>query len=874
MESLFPVQIVLAEFDIDTGSCVRARYPDVNLPCHTPAQGNPSSPTKLHGDGGSTWEHYLADQMLPDGAEKHDNSKTMFVLNRPHVQTSKERERFRVFAFRGTEAPPAHQHRIATSGDNSDHEQDVVVPPLATSTPETVWSRVNHPSLPDGFVPEELSVDVVSGAIRIVDKYGAIHFADIAAQQHSVEMLPSTLPDAIQMFTNQLQVHRSGGTWEDVIFDPTAEGIATPSLVPHHHHHHQDVSGSINSTVAALNPGVTSAHEPVAAHPPQAPLFVLARINALVPATGVSAGEPLAVLMTMRDFNTLSTILRDFPVSSSSQPDARSSNTTPVKVSTMLPSCDVSEEDALAFMRSGVSPSADLNNSATLSEGSAEESRGRVVLFGLCAAITRKDAEVRRGGINKSVALIGPSIHLLEPFYELLVDAAEKCCEVKGKGALEMDQQRDILCKTFDAIRTALRETDRQAGISKLTQLDRCAFATAAGDCIGPNVATSTQVTCFNRRRKVIIPHLEAAFGAGSFQYRPRTSTTPLLALVQGLKDKIFVLLAALLGRCRVVVYSRSFPSTNVCECVVALGALMESVDPRFVRQRVYPYTSINHMSLFDSVPGFVVGTLNPMFESQKSWWDVLVDISSDGATLAVANSDMEAFLFINNDRCSHRGADKEAFRELHRGIVHRRSGLHASEQELECYVADFLQEYLRSCVTFALFGSPRSSLFKTLPRKLMDVYPAAQRSRMERWMGTDLHDTLQQFSRSSDATASFLVSCLRRSQLFEDFEIVQLVQELLRSSHDRDLVVVLSQFAASLGGLAPLAAKMVHGSLAVRMTVVTLMRKLEVCTAVPTDGAANAKSAGRICVTKLNGLLMNIYETLHRDLPDTSMAY
>jgi hypothetical protein len=138
--------------------------------------------------------------------------------------------------------------------------------------------------------------------------------------------------------------------------------------------------------------------------------------------------------------------------------------------------------------------------------------------------------------------------------------------------------------------------------------------------------------------------------------------------------------------------------------------------------------------------------------------------------------------------------------------------------------------------------------------------------------MGTDLHESLLAFSRTTEATTSYLVACLRRSQSFEDFEIVQLVQEMLRSSNARELVYLLMQFPLSLGGLAPLAAKMVHSSLAVRMTVVTLLRKLESCA----DGVdvPPQKAAGRACMTALNGFLLNIYESLNKELPDTSMAY
>lgn len=858
MESLFPIQMVLAEFDIDTGSCVRARYPDINLPCnHLPHDSPSGSPTKAHGDGGgAAWEHYLADQMLPDGAEKHPNSKTVFVLNRPPVKSQHYR-RFQVHTFRATVDPqepsPRQEalcpveggsHEPSVNGDNDGTSHEA---PLS-SDPLFLWCRACA-SLPDGFVPEDLAVDVVSGGVRLMDKYGTILFSDVALQQHSVVVSPQ-MPDVVQLFARQVQIYRQGGMWEDVIFDPTVEGSSaiTPTLVPAQHE-----AAQVLTSTAAPPSSLSSAAS-----------FVFCLLTPTLTSLG-GAVEPIGILMSASDFGLFSA-LESFPMDACGGGSPQSP----------APS-NVPTEDSLAFRPSMVAVP-EFNFSGVLSDddpslvgdGSFRGTAG-ATLFGVCAAITRKDAEVRRGGINKSVALIGPSYPLIEPFFSLLVDTAEKCCEIKGKGEGEIRQQVAILKRAFDAIIAALQETELQRSASKLSQLDRRAYCTAGGDRSSALVASTIVSAPHGRKHKFVVPHLDGR-SAGGFYLAPLTTTAPLVRLVQGLKDKLFLLLAALLGRRRVVVYSRSLPSTHVCETVLALGGWLEAVDASFVRQRVFPYTSINHMCLFNTIPGFVVGTLNPMFESQKSWWDVLVDISAEEATLVTSNADMDSFLFMHHDRCSFHACDKDAYRELHRGMVHRRAGLQAADGELERFVEDFLGEYLRSCVTFAQFGGPRCTLGRALPARLVDAFSGAQRSRMERWVSTDLHDALLAYARTHDATASFLVACLRRSQSFEDFEIVQLVQEMLRSSHERGLVHLLSQFPLSLGGVATLAAKMVHGSLAVRMTVVTLMRKLELC--VDGDELQPQKSAGRACVTKLNGFLLNIYETLNKELPDTSMAY
>lgn len=472
------------------------------------------------------------------------------------------------------------------------------------------------------------------------------------------------------------------------------------------------------------------------------------------------------------------------------------------------------------------------------------------------AAVTKKDSEVRRGAINKSVAVIGPQLDALLPFYTLLVETAERCCDIKGTVDECRQRHLAILRSCLDAINSTLAEAEAArcallpgATTALSAALQRKAWYTAVGDR-SRRVTLTKVLSPFVLRHSCVVPlHpciLSDFCGA-------RSSLTTLVEL---LKEKLFVVISAILGMRRVVVFSKVQSATVVCEAVLSLGILGQAVDPHYLSQRVFPYTSINFMTMFRGIAGFIVGTVNPMYETQTRWWDVFVDL--DANTVTTATPELEDTLVGKS--LPHVVSDMEAYKNVSRGIVHQRAMM-ASVTDVEQYVRQFLMEHMCMCVLSSqgtLVASRRG-----LPERFVTLTTLAQKRRATDWMVTDMRDISARFCERPEAQIVLLVSTLRRSHDFEDFELMQLVQELLRlvQSED-DMLQLLIALPAALDGLSPLVSKIFHGSLPVRMTVVALLRKID------------ASLVGRPCLAKVNGFLLNAFESLAKDLPDTSAAY
>ena len=82
----------------------------------------------------------------------------------------------------------------------------------------------------------------------------------------------------------------------------------------------------------------------------------------------------------------------------------------------------------------------------------------------------------------------------------------------------------------------------------------------------------------------------------------------------------------AVLTGSRVLVLGPSFAALDVCRAVLGIAQLLA---PPFsgILPRTFPYANLTDLE-FLSVPGYIAGVTNPMFQGKKEWWDVLCDLS------------------------------------------------------------------------------------------------------------------------------------------------------------------------------------------------------------------------------------------------------
>ena len=305
---------------------------------------------------------------------------------------------------------------------------------------------------------------------------------------------------------------------------------------------------------------------------------------------------------------------------------------------------------------------------------------------------------------------------------------------------------------------------------------------------------------------------------------------------------------ALLFAEKRIVFIGRTCNATDVCEAVVALGLLGNSLYPQFLEMKAFPYTSVNNMSHFSSTPGFVVGTMNPIFEAQKSWWDVLCDVESGTIVMSDAvKSQIEDLACSAQDDDMCRALKKEA---------RRMQMLLKTSTEVDDFVRLALVRYVQ---TVAALASVPDRQVPTGLRSIRD----ANSKRIHSFY---LTGNFREFVKTVDSeTCSMMLFAAQVTQThgLEDFEIMQIFQSILRIIRTPEQTTrLLTFFPTALGGLGCCAMHLAHQAFAVRLIVVALLRRLE------------SFPLGRMCISRLNSFLMLAYEQVNKDLPDTSSAY
>ncbi|KIY46793.1 spindle pole body interacting protein [Fistulina hepatica ATCC 64428] len=98
----------------------------------------------------------------------------------------------------------------------------------------------------------------------------------------------------------------------------------------------------------------------------------------------------------------------------------------------------------------------------------------------------------------------------------------------------------------------------------------------------------------------------------------------------------VIVLFNALLTCKRIIFLGHKRPAGEVSTFVLsacALGSGCGAVMRGFI-ERAFPYANLRNRDEWESIPGYIAGVTNPIFESSKSW-DVLIDISLGTVTIA-----------------------------------------------------------------------------------------------------------------------------------------------------------------------------------------------------------------------------------------------
>lgn len=466
-----------------------------------------------------------------------------------------------------------------------------------------------------------------------------------------------------------------------------------------------------------------------------------------------------------------------------------------------------------------------------------------VALYGIVCLETKRDTTARRGGITKAICLCGTELPFLFSVTPMVEATVQWCCNIKGSDADAIENQRHELASLFYALQKIAAEPCKLTIKSNPQQVR----LRLHGLCDQSKSLCKVSSALAEKSFKLEFPCSVPLADCTGFNH-----SISVARLVERLQHHFVVVLAAAVMDKRIVFLSRTLSAGEVSDTVMAFGAALSAVFPHFITRRVFPYTSINCMELFLSVPGFVAGTLNPMFEShQGEWCDVLVDMDANAVS---TSPEMQAILFPEGAK----EQDEEFAARLLDKMMFMR-GLNVSELEVEMMVRDMVTE--RLMLLLCCIATPEK-----VPSSLRS---ASLRTHMARLRSLQLSDLYDDWKMSGVPLQAFCaewflgVYQLREVDNLEEFQILQCLQDIVHALQTEETTTaLLARFPAGLGGLLPLASYLLHPSKAVRLLAIAILRRVD------------ATPVGKEFISSLNSFALFAYDQAKLELPDTSSVF
>lgn len=891
--------LVLAEFDIDKGAMVRTYYPKAA------ARNADGVRRRSFGVNVPAQSEYFANHMLPDGAEKLMVARTVFVVNRPRLPVY---TRFAVYAFA-----------------------------LAEGTGQ--WVR-NGPLRPEvSTVSDILMLNMRTAAMTIrykdakfveslpVAENGVIAMASVPAEvsDFARRVLPSppqhraAAEDAAQQFSmatahcflmiqgedgRRVGVLLQSPACKDPLFTAFRRAWMPPTPPPEPLFATEEEPSrpvappqeDAADDAAPTSPSFSASYASSLGDSPHAEAVAVGTVDdpasppsdeaTVVPPDSEAEAAPVAAVEEAHVDPTAE------PPSPSPTPSSAPPSSEPVPpVAAPIADPKPSPSPSLSPTPSSVAAAqitkllplqmlsasvTSLGSPSSVSSGSrqavAEENTGET-LYGLCAVVSRRDSSARRGGRTKAVAIFGPSLAWLEPFFPVLAETAQYCCDIPGSDPDAVHQQSKVLRLCYDTVNSAIPTVT--AAVTKMTQL-----SVELTQCCTLSGSREASVT-FNAAPFGVTHKMRIPIAAKS--HDPSLSRFCLEGLIEIFGLSFLHLVWAVMTEKKIVVLSRQGLPTDVAEASMALGALGGLLQPHFMAQKVFPYASVASVDHFLHTPGYVIGTLNPIFENRRAWnWDVLCDldkrvivfadgvglglgIAAGGGSGVLASVSSTLSGKKNNSsvsggpNASETGGDADSsivapitqfFKELTVSITQMRA-LRLPLAERNHNLLLILEEFMQTAVVLSYAdGMPGvTAPVAQLREQFMNPIAASLRAQCRLTSMMDRVDETILFPGESPATMLY-TAALRRAKGSDSIAVLGLLDAILSLlTSDNQVRLLLRRMTVPVGGLNPIGMQLTHPSQSVRAAATRILTRID---RIPEGEAA---------VAAMNTFLILIYE-------------
>ena len=306
-------------------------------------------------------------------------------------------------------------------------------------------------------------------------------------------------------------------------------------------------------------------------------------------------------------------------------------------------------------------------------------------------------------------------------------------------------------------------------------------------------------------------------------------------------------LLCAVLAQDRVVVIGRNLNASIPARAVMGISSLFSAFDQQFCDRCIFPYASVTTSAYFKAVPGYVIGTVNPLFEMAKgpsAWYDTLIDMET--RTVTVAGHATQSQRLYERYEATHRRFAKNAISH----ITENRASHHLDRVQIEHCLRYMCAHHIAAIL------SQESRASEPIPNVILSSFFDNFRS-----AGT----VLRAFSIAPTHAENLHDKCfwwcddIRKIQSTEETFLVSLLQnglELVTGDNacEEAIDILLLNFPSALGALQPLAQLLFHPSPRVVLFTFNLLSRID------------NFPRGRQAINQLNGFVLFLYEQLKNE--------
>ncbi|PRP84707.1 methionyl-tRNA synthetase [Planoprotostelium fungivorum] len=290
-----------------------------------------------------------------------------------------------------------------------------------------------------------------------------------------------------------------------------------------------------------------------------------------------------------------------------------------------------------------------------------------------------------------------------------------------------------------------------------------------------------------------------------------------LIPLIKKFGGQIMIIYNALLTQKRVLFTGFDISASDVCEYVLS-ACSMVCPPLRGLIKRAFPYTNLTYLD-FLSVPGYIAGVMNPMFETHTEWWDILCNITTGKVTLSPALANAPAERYVAYD---------EKFMSMTPTLVQVNNSV--SSHLGDTMVQNLFSEYTQHILDMAF---DEEEFVDDIAKK--DELEA-NKSRLEAWKRTMTYDSYvldkavrEQNNAIRDPMVFRMTRRMRIRKNMDDQETARVCQAFLTGVKDEEqLEEFLSCFPEQSGGLNPFIVGLFHPVESIRIATAKLLRRLD----------------------------------------------